>query len=169
MGRKRSGKRQHLYLTVACLILLIAAGCAQVRTHPPVGSACPECPVCPAYPVCPECPACPQSGHLMHMEGLLSRGNFEGAMKESQEVLARSPKATPGDEALMTMGLISAHYANPKKDYQNALGYFIRLEREFPRSPLAEEAKIWIGVLQSFEKAKQVDLDIEKMKKEIRK
>jgi hypothetical protein len=103
----------------------------------------------------------------MRVEGLLSRGNFEGAMRESQDLLAVSPKAPPGDEALMDMGLISAHYANPKKDYQKALGFFMRLEREFPRSPLTEEAKIWVGVLQSFEKAKQVDLEIEKMKKEL--
>jgi len=41
----------------------------------------------------------------------------------------------------------------------------MRLEREFPRSPLVEEAKIWVGVLQAFEKAKQVDLEIEEMKK----
>ncbi len=161
MGRKRSGKRQHLYLTVACLILVLAAGCAPVRTQ------APECPACPEIPARLECPACPESGHLMRVEGLLSRGNFEGAMKESQELLAGSPKGPPGDEALMDMGLISAHYANPKKDYQKALGFFMRLEREFPRSPLTEEAKIWVGVLQSFEKAKQVDLDIEKMKKEL--
>jgi hypothetical protein len=101
----------------------------------------------------------------MRVEGMLSRGNFEGAMKESQELFASSPKAAPGDEALMDMGLISAHYANPKKDYQKALGFFMRLEREFPRSPLVEEAKIWVGVLQAFEKAKQVDLEIEEMKK----
>jgi len=50
----------------------------------------------------------------MRVEGMLSRGNFEGAMKESQELFASSPKAAPGDEALMDMGLISAHYANPK-------------------------------------------------------
>ena len=159
MGRKRSGKRQHLYLTVACLILVIAAGCAPVRTQ------APECPSCPACPEVPACPECPQSGRLMRVEGMLSRGNFEGAMKESQELLAGSPKAAPGDEALMDMGLISAHYANPKKDYQKALGFFMRLEREFPRSPLVEEAKIWVGVLQAFEKAKQVDLEIEEMKK----
>ncbi len=35
MGRKRSGKRQHFYVTVACLILSIAAGCAPVRTRAP--------------------------------------------------------------------------------------------------------------------------------------
>jgi tetratricopeptide (TPR) repeat protein len=158
MGRKRSRKRQHLYLAVACLILVIAAGCAPARVQAP---ACPEC------PGCPECPVCPQSYDLKPVAGLISRGNFEGALKESQEILARSPKAPPGDEALMAMGLISAHYANPKKDYKKALSYFMRVEREFPRSPLREEAKIWIGVLQAFEKAKQVDLEIEEMKKGI--
>jgi hypothetical protein len=153
MGGKRSGKRQHLYLTVACLIVAIAVGCAPVRIQ------------APACPACPECPACPQCGHLTRVEGLLSRGNFEGAMKESQDLLANSPKTPPGDEALMAMGLISAHYANPKKDYRKALGFFMRLEKVFPRSPLAEEAKIWVGVLQAFEKTKQVDLEIEEMKK----
>jgi hypothetical protein len=153
MGRKQSGKRQHLYLTAACLILVIAAGCAPVRVQ------APEC------PACPKCPECPQCGHLRPVAGLISRGNFEGAMKESQDILARSPKTPPGDEALMVMGLISSHYANPKKDYKKALSYFMRVENEFPRSPLVEEAKIWIGVLQAFEKAKQVDLEIEEMKK----
>ena len=41
--------------------------------------------------------------------------------------------------------------------------------RIFPASPLAEEARIWIGVLDAFEKAKQVDLDIEAKKKELSK
>jgi TolA-binding protein len=150
MGIKRSGKRQHLYLTVACLILVIAAGCAPVRVQ---------------APECPKCPECPQCGDLKPLADLIRRGNFEGAMKKSQEILARSPKTPPGDEALMDMGLISAHYANPNKDYKKALSYFMRVEREFPRSPLAEEAKIWVSVLQSFEKAKQVDLEIEEMKK----
>ena len=150
MGRKRSGKRQHLYLAAACLILAIAAGCAPARVQ---------------APECPKCPERPKSDSLMRVESLLSKGNFEGAMKKSQDILARSPKTPPGDEALMDMGLISAHYANPKKDYKKAMNYFMRVEREFPRSPLVEEAKIWVGVLQAFEKAKQVDIEIEEMKK----
>jgi tetratricopeptide (TPR) repeat protein len=149
MGRKRSGKRQHLYLATACLILLVTTGCAPVR------------------PQTLECPACIQNGRLMRVEGLLQSGNFEGAIKESQELLARSTNGPLGDEALMELGLISAHYANPKKDYQKALGYFLRLTREFPKSPLAEEAKVWAGVLRAYEKAIQVDLDIEEMKKDI--
>jgi hypothetical protein len=100
------------------------------------------------------------------VSGFIDRGDFEGAMRESQDNLARSPQ-TPGDEALMNMGLISAHYANPKRDYKKALGYFMRIEKEFPRSPLVEEAKIWVSVLRAFEKAKQVDIEIEEKKKEL--
>ncbi|HYQ61439.1 MAG TPA: hypothetical protein VEP29_10315 [Desulfatiglandales bacterium] len=90
-------------------------------------------------------------------------------MRESQDILARSPRTPPGDEALMNMGLICAHYANPKRDYKKALGYFMRIEKEFPRSPFVEEAKIWVSVLLAFEKAKQVDIEIEKKKKELEK
>jgi hypothetical protein len=88
-------------------------------------------------------------------------------MKESQELLTSSPKTPPGDAALMNMGLICVHYANPKKDYKKAMGYFMRIERDFPQSPLVEEAKIWTNVLKDFEKAKQVDLEIEQKKQEM--
>ncbi len=43
----------------------------------------------------------------------------------------------------------------------------MRVEREFPHSPLIEEARIWVSVLQAFEKAKQVDIEIEEKKKEM--
>ncbi len=106
-----------------------------------------------------------ECNHLRRVNGLVSQGDFDGAIKESLDLLARSPNTPPGDTALMNLGLISAHYANPKKDYRKALGYFMRVEREFPHSPLVEEAKIWTSVLQAFEKAKQVDIEIEKLKK----
>lgn len=148
MGTKRSRNRQHLYLSVACLILFISTACVPFKQLPQAQEGCT---------------------HLGSISGFIVRGDFEGAMKESQDILARSPKTPPGDEALMNMGLICAHYANPKRDYKKALGYFMRIEKEFPRSPFVEEAKIWVSVLLAFEKAKQVDIEIEKKKKELEK
>jgi outer membrane protein assembly factor BamD (BamD/ComL family) len=144
MGTQRRKPRQHLYLSVAGLILCLLTACAPMRMWFSDGYQC---------------------DHLRSVESAISRGDFEAALKENQEILAQSPKSPPGDAALMNLGLINAHYANPKKDYNKALGYFMRLEKDFPRSPLAEEAKIWSGVLQAFEKAKQVDLEIQKKKK----
>jgi hypothetical protein len=154
MGGKRSRKRQHLYLSVACLTLIIVAACVPCKQVPPEPSAPQAAP-----------PAREECDHLANVVPFISREDFDGAMKESQDLLAGSPKTPPGDEALMNLGLISAHYANPKKDYKKAMGYFMRIEREFPRSPLVEEARIWVGVLQAFEKAKQVDIEIEEKKK----
>jgi hypothetical protein len=112
-------------------------------------------------------PAPAQGAPLEGVKDLIGRGDFDGAMKESQEILTGSPKTPPGDAALMNMGLICVHYANPKKDYKKAMGYFMRIERDFPQSPLVEEAKIWTNVLKDFEKAKQVDLEIEQKKTEM--
>jgi hypothetical protein len=103
--------------------------------------------------------------HFERVEGFIRRGDFEGAMKFNQDLLSRPASSSRPDVALLNMGLISAHYANPKKDYKKALGYFMRVEREFPESSLVEEAKIWVSVLQAFEKAKQVDLDIQEKKR----
>jgi hypothetical protein len=144
VGTKRRGKRQYLYLSVAGLILCSMVSCAPLNKLLMLDEAC---------------------GHLQRVERPIKRGDFDTAMKESQETLSRSPKSPPGDAALMNLGLISIHYANPKKDYNKALGYFMRLEKDFPRSALLEEAKIWISVLQAFEKAKQVDIEIEDKKK----
>jgi outer membrane protein assembly factor BamD (BamD/ComL family) len=146
MGAQRIGQRQYVYISIACLILLMAAGCITInkpQAAAPAGEGC---------------------DHFEQVEGFIRRGDFEGAAKASQDLLSNPMTSSRGDEALLNLGLISAHYANPKKDYKKALGYFMRVEREFPRSSLVEEAKIWVSVLRSFEKAKQVDLDIQKKK-----
>jgi TolA-binding protein len=105
--------------------------------------------------------------HLQGVQILMRQGDFEGAQRANQKVLSLSPKSPPGDAALFSMGLVHIHYANPKKDYKRALGFFSRLQREFPRSPLTEEAKIWVGVLETMERAMQIDIEIEEMKKEL--
>ena len=89
----------------------------------------------------------------------------------------------PGDEALFNIGLIYAHYGYPKRDYKKSLDLFKRLVKMFPQSPLAGQAKLWIGILQENErlnreieelnktikKSKQVDIEIEEKKKELSK
>jgi len=95
----------------------------------------------------------------------IDRGDFDGAARMYQDALSRPGTERRTSELLFELGLVYAHHDNPKKDYRKALGYFTRLVREHPRSALAEEAKIWIDVLDSMEKAKRVDIQIEEMKK----
>jgi TPR repeat protein len=95
----------------------------------------------------------------------IDHGDFDGAVREYQEALARSGTERRTSTLLFELGLLYAHSDNPKKDYQKSLGYFMRLVREHPKSALAEEAKIWIDVLDSMEKSKRVDIQIEEMKK----
>ena len=77
------------------------------------------------------------------------------------------------------MGLIFAHAGNPKKDYGRSVAFFRRMIKEYPQSSLAEQAKIWIGILQENEKlnqmiqnlnlvieeSKRVDIEIEEKKR----
>jgi tetratricopeptide (TPR) repeat protein len=105
--------------------------------------------------------------HLDTLRTLTSQGDFEGAVKKNQEILSLSPKSPDADVALFSLGLLYAHYENPKKDYKQSLAYFRRLVREYPKAPLSEEAKIWIGVLQDIEKSMKVDIEIEEKKKEL--
>ena len=64
-------------------------------------------------------------------------------MIENQNALELRSDSPPADEALFNLGMI---YADPNKlghDYQRALEYFDRLERDFPDSDLTPIARVW--------------------------
>jgi tetratricopeptide (TPR) repeat protein len=105
---------------------------------------------------------------LESMQQLLTRGDFEGALRENEKAFSLSPKRPPADAALFNLGLIHVHYANPKRDIGKAMGYFTKIVKDFPGSPLMEEARIWAGILETMEKTKQIDVEIEEKKKILR-
>ena len=146
MGREQIGTRQFLYFCVTGLIITLLAACAPVEIKV----------------------AEQENAHLQRGQQLLVQGDFEGAVRENQEVLTLFPQNPPGDEALFNIGMIYVHYANPKKDFEQALHYFSRLKQEFPESPRTEEAKVWVGMLETMEKTRQIDIEIEEKKRELR-
>jgi TolA-binding protein len=113
-------------------------------------------------------PAEPGNARLRHGQHLLAQGDFQGALQANREVLDQFPRSTPGDVALFNMGLIHIHHTNPKKDIGQAQNNFARLLQEFPDSPRAEETRVWIGILETMEKTRQIDIEIEGKKRELR-
>jgi len=91
-----------------------------------------------------------QQGNGSTTGGLIIPSNFDQALKENQKVLTDG-KGQP-DLALYNIGVISAHSANPKKDYSRALLSFRTLVKNHPSSPRAEQAKIWIQALEQNQK-----------------
>jgi TolA-binding protein len=98
---------------------------------------------------------------------VIENRNFEEAARKNRQILEAAGNAPPADEALYNLGLINAHGDNPAKDYRQAREFFARLSSEFPDSPLAEEARIWLGLFGVFEKMQQIDLEIEAQKKQL--
>ncbi len=146
MGGKRARAGKCIYLCLAGLISL-ATGCTSV-TALFNGPSCVR---------------------LQDFESLMNRGNFDAAVRKSEKVLAASPRSPQADEALFALGLVYANADNPKKDYQKSREFFARLVKEYPGSPFSGEARIWTGVLETIERTKQVDIDIEERKKIIAK
>ncbi|MBI5099054.1 MAG: tetratricopeptide repeat protein [Nitrospirae bacterium] len=107
------------------------------------------------------------SEHILRSQQLLAQGSYKESLKEIQNVLSQSSKNPYADRALFYAGLVYAHYDNPEKDYKKSLAYFEQLIKEYPQSHLLEQAKIMIGLLNVIEKAKQVDIEIEKKRKEM--
>jgi len=125
-------------------------------------------------------------------QALLSERQYDVAYNESHRAL-QDGTGDP-DLALYNLGMISAHSANPKKNYARALSYFRMLVKDYPNSQLVEPAKTWIQVLDEYhkvseekrllakeredlmaekeklkyanEKSRQVDVEIEKRRRE---
>ena len=168
MGRKHGWARKHIPFYITGLMLLMVSACAS--TDALVTSSASSGALVSGSTSTDALVARRESVYfLQRVQRLMNQGDFDGALEESQTTLALSPKSPPGDEALFYMGLIDVHYENLKKDYHKALGFFRQVIKDFPQSPRAEEAKIWVGVLEAIEKAKQVDIQIEEKKKELTK
>ena len=82
--------------------------------------------------------------------GLIIPSNFDQALKENQKALAEGKG--PLDIPLYNIGVVFAHSANPKRDYPRALLSFRTLVKDYPSSPRAEQAKIWIQALEQNQK-----------------
>ena len=175
MGGKRSRSRQHVYICVTLLILFLG-GCTLFKKEVPQAKA-PEPEVVVEPRVIPEPPVIVEEPKealerreadefLIAAQNLLAKGDYEGSLRESQKVLGLLKDQPPADTAIFNMGLIYAHPKNPKKDNKRAIYFFNRVIKGYPEGPWAEQAKIWVGVLDGVEKLKQVDLEIEERKRD---
>jgi hypothetical protein len=99
------------------------------------------------------------------VQARIEKRDFEGAAREYHEMLSLPQKERQADLVLFDLGLLCSHYANPRKDFNRSLLYFSRLIREHPGSPLLEEAKIWVSLLETMERTKRVDIELEERTK----
>ncbi len=152
MGRERTRTGKHIYFCAACLIFFLS-GCLTMKEG--VTWISKE-EVSPQKVQTQEKRAKPASGDISRARELFDRGDFAGSLKESQEILSRSSKDDPRDQALFTKGLIYAHAENPQRDLGKALYSFRTVLKEYPQTHLAAEAKVLVGVLQENQKLGQM-------------
>jgi tetratricopeptide (TPR) repeat protein len=175
MGGKSSRSRQHLHIRIT-LLILFCWGCAlsqkeAPKVHVPVPAEVLEPKPPPEPPPVVEEPKealerREANKYLLAAQSLLAKGDYEGSLRESQRVVALLKDEPPADTAIFNMGLVYAHPKNPKKDNKRAIYFFNQVIKSYPDGPWAEQAKIWVGVLDDVEKLKQVDLEIEERKRD---
>jgi len=103
------------------------------------------------------------SAHLVLGKTYLARGEYGSALKETEMVISLAGKNVPVDEAHFYMGLIYAHPANSARDYGKAMVLFRRLIRDYPGSPLVEQAKTIVALLQENNKLDRTTDKLNKM------
>lgn len=98
---------------------------------------------------------------------IVENQNFEEAVRKNLLLLEKAGDKKPADQALYVLGLLYAHYENPEQDYKKSQLYLQQLLNKFPDSAFAEEARIWLGLFETIEKIQQIDIDIERQKKQL--
>jgi hypothetical protein len=114
-------------------------------------------------------------------------------LRENELALTLAGGKPPADEALFALGLNYADARNPLRDYRKAADFFRKVSQGFPSSPVAEQARTWVTLLeerrrilqdqrkvarenerlsqeneklkQVIEKSKQVDIEIEQKRR----
>ena len=175
MGGKSTRSRQHVHIRITLLILCFW-GCALPQKEVPKVKAPMPAEVLEPKPPPEPTPVVEEprealerreaNEYLLAAQRLLAKGDYEGSLRESQRVVALLKDEPPADTAIFNMGLVYAHPKNPKKDNKRAIYFFNQVIRGYPDGPWAEQAKIWVGVLDGVEKLKQVDLEIEERKRD---
>ena len=128
MGRKQTRRGKYFHICIALLISILMAGCSFVSNLAKEGDE-------------------PRQ-HLVKAQKFLDEGNYEESLNENQKALSLSANDSPGDEALLNIALIYADPANPQKDYTQSIMSLALLTKDYPRSPLADQAKVWTEILQ---------------------
>jgi len=85
----------------------------------------------------------------------LLRGDYEGSLKSFESAVAIARNQPPADMATYNVGLVLAHPRNPQNDRSKAINAFNRVIATYPNSVWAEQARVWIGVLNEAEEAKR--------------
>ncbi len=169
MGRKRTGKGKPICLCLAALILVGLSACSFTKMIETKITGT-------SFFNSKEKDA---REHLNAGRALFAQGDYGNATKEYEKVLGSSGSDQTA-EALFFIGLISAYPANPAKDYGKSLLMLKKMVREHPHSPLVEQARTLIALVQDNEKLnrmieqlntvieelKRVDIGVEQKRKE---
>jgi outer membrane protein assembly factor BamD (BamD/ComL family) len=98
---------------------------------------------------------------LLRAQKSFARKDYSASISEYRRVLLLSPGRAPADAAYFHLGLIHADPNNPDKDLRRAVECFNRVIVEYPQSPLVDQARIWVAVLDDSDKARQ-ELEVSK-------
>lgn len=165
MGRKQAGAGKQIHLCIAVLIFLFTIGCAVTTEQLKSGER--------------QVKGEEGQANLVLGRKLFAEGDYAGALRELEKAASLSRMAAVTEESLLYLGLVYAHSGNPKRDYGKSAFYFKKLAKNYPRSPIAEQAKIMIAVFQEndelsrnierlneiIEESKKVDIGIEDKKR----
>ena len=163
MGGKQWKDGKHVLFYGSCLLIIMVWSSGCVNTAKKI--------IADTAKTFQNQPQVQSEDSLSQAESMMSKGNYEDALKVYEEISRRYPRDSPGDRALFDMGILWAYPDNPERDYEKAVKYFRRILYYYPRSPLRDEAKAWTDALdrliRSVNKIKGLEEKISSYKEQI--
>ena len=131
MGRKHLRAGQCFLICIAGVAVLVLSGCATFEGIKGTFAA---------------------REYMNRSSEFVAAGDYQAAIEENQRVLSMSVDGVPKDQAAFNIALIYANTKNPARDYRKSLGYFKTLVKDYPESPLREQAETWASLMSAVQK-----------------
>lgn len=78
---------------------------------------------------------------------VMQSGDYSGFLAENEKLLSTCKESNSCDAALFNLGFLYAYSKSPYFDRTEGLKYLGQLVKEYPQSPLAYEAMVWMDFI----------------------
>jgi len=98
---------------------------------------------------------------LFAPQSAIQSGEYRAFLEENQKLLLQCPLSNSCEAPLFNIGVVHAYSKSPFYDRSKALHYFDQLARDYPHSPLAYEAMVWIDLIEQVRALEQKRLRLQ--------
>lgn len=88
-----------------------------------------------------------ECGPVFTPQQVMETKDYEGFLKENESLLSTCQTQGGCEVPLFNVGFVYAYSESPYYDRPKALKYYAKIVKDYPKSPLAYESRVWMDLI----------------------